>query len=35
VVVAGMLGVIINTLFRIIERRALHWHQSVRGDEVL
>jgi ABC-type nitrate/sulfonate/bicarbonate transport system permease component len=35
VVVAGMLGVIINTLFRIIERRALHWHQSVRGEEVL
>jgi ABC-type nitrate/sulfonate/bicarbonate transport system permease component len=35
VVVAGMLGVAINGVFRLIERRALHWHQSVRGDEVL
>jgi ABC-type nitrate/sulfonate/bicarbonate transport system permease component len=35
VVVAGVLGVIINLVFRFIERRALHWHQSVRGEEVL
>jgi ABC-type nitrate/sulfonate/bicarbonate transport system permease component len=35
VVVAGALGVIINLVFRFIERRALHWHQSVRGEEVL
>jgi ABC-type nitrate/sulfonate/bicarbonate transport system permease component len=35
VVVAGVLGIIINTVFRIVERRALHWHQSVRGEEVL
>jgi ABC-type nitrate/sulfonate/bicarbonate transport system permease component len=35
VVVAGLLGVVINSVFRLIERRALHWHQSVRGEEVL
>jgi len=35
VVVAGVLGVAINGVFRLIERRALHWHQSVRGEEVL
>jgi ABC-type nitrate/sulfonate/bicarbonate transport system permease component len=35
VVVAGVLGVIINLVFRFVERRALHWHQSVRGEEVL
>ncbi len=35
VVVAGLLGVAINASFRIIERRALHWHQSVRGEEIL
>lgn len=35
VVVAGVLGLIINLVFRAIERRALSWHQSVRGEEVL
>jgi ABC-type nitrate/sulfonate/bicarbonate transport system permease component len=35
VVVAGMLGVIINAIFRLVERRALYWHQSIRGEEVL
>jgi ABC-type nitrate/sulfonate/bicarbonate transport system permease component len=35
VVVAGLLGVAINAVFRIVERRALHWHQSVRGEQVL
>jgi ABC-type nitrate/sulfonate/bicarbonate transport system permease component len=35
VVVAGLLGVTINAVFRRVERRALHWHQSVRGEEVL
>ena len=35
VIVAGVLGVIINLAFRTIEHRALHWHQSVRGEEVL
>jgi ABC-type nitrate/sulfonate/bicarbonate transport system permease component len=34
VVVAGLLGVAINAIFRVIERRALHWHQSVRAEEV-
>lgn len=35
VIVTGLLGLIINLVFRAIERRALHWHQSVRGEEVL
>lgn len=35
VVVAGVLGVSINGAFRFVERRALHWHQSIRGEEVL
>jgi len=35
VVVAGMLGIITNIAFRALERRTLHWHQSVRGEEVL
>jgi len=35
VVVTGMLGLILNLLFRLIERRSLAWHQSVRGEEVL
>lgn len=35
VIVTGLLGLAINLVFRAIERRTLHWHQSVRGDEVL
>lgn len=35
VVVTGVLGLIINLVFRAIERRTLAWHQSVRGEEVL
>ena len=35
VIVAGVLGLLINLVFRAIERRALSWHQSVRGEEVL
>ena len=35
VVVTGLLGLIVNIIFRLIERRALRWHQSVRGEEVL
>lgn len=35
VVVTGVLGLIINLVFRAIERRTLSWHQSVRGEEVL
>lgn len=35
VVVTGVLGLIINLVFRAIERRTLSWHQSVRGDDVL
>lgn len=35
VVVAGVLGLAVNLVFRLIERRSLSWHQSVRGEEVL
>ncbi|MDY0829806.1 ABC transporter permease [Microbacterium sp. BG28] len=35
VIVTGLLGLIINLVFRVLERRALAWHQSVRGEEVL
>jgi len=35
IVVTGVLGLIINLVFRVIERRTLSWHQSVRGEEVL
>lgn len=32
IVVTGLLGVLINLGARTIERRALRWHQSVRGE---
>lgn len=32
VIVTGVLGLLINIVFRAVERRALAWHQSVRGD---
>ncbi|HYP72708.1 MAG TPA: ABC transporter permease subunit [Microbacterium sp.] len=35
VVVTGVLGLVINLVFRLIERLTLSWHQSVRGEEVL
>lgn len=35
VVVTGLLGLLVNLVFRLIERRSLAWHQSVRGEEVL
>lgn len=35
VVVTGLLGLAVNMVFRLIERRSLSWHQSVRGEEVL
>jgi ABC-type nitrate/sulfonate/bicarbonate transport system permease component len=35
VIVTGVLGLIINIGFRAIERRALSWHQSVRGEDTL
>lgn len=34
VVVTGVLGLLVNLVFRFIERRSLGWHQSVRGEEV-
>ncbi|MEH1031412.1 ABC transporter permease [Micromonospora profundi] len=35
VVVTGLLGLLVNLVFRFVERRVLSWHQSVRGEEVL
>ena len=35
VIVTGLLGLVINLVFRLIERRTLSWHQSVRGEDVL
>lgn len=35
VIVTGLLGLVINIVFRAIERRFLSWHQSVRGEDVL
>ena len=35
VIVTGVLGLLINLVFRAIERRTLSWHQSVRGEDVL
>ena len=34
VVVTGLLGLLVNLVFRFIERRSLSWHQSVRGEQV-
>ncbi|MFC0529029.1 ABC transporter permease [Phytohabitans kaempferiae] len=35
VAVTGLLGVLINVGVRLLERRVLSWHQSVRGEVVL
>lgn len=35
VVAAGALALIINLLVRVVERRGLAWHESVRGEVVL
>ena len=35
VVVTGLVGLLINVVFRFVERRVLVWHQSVRGEESL
>ncbi|SFL42529.1 ABC transporter permease [Geodermatophilus ruber] len=35
VVVTGLVGVVVNLLFRFIERRALSWHPSQRGEVAL
>jgi ABC-type nitrate/sulfonate/bicarbonate transport system permease component len=35
VVVTGLIGLLINVIFGVIERRSLSWHQSVRGEVVL
>ncbi len=34
VITTGLLGLGVNIVFRMIERRALSWHQSVRGEAV-
>ncbi|MGX1613172.1 ABC transporter permease [Micromonospora chalcea] len=33
VVVTGVLGLLVNLVFRFVERRSLAWHQSVLADE--
>lgn len=33
VIVTGILGLIVNLIFGAVERRALFWHQSVRGED--
>jgi ABC-type nitrate/sulfonate/bicarbonate transport system permease component len=33
VVLTGLLGLLVNVVFRFVERRSLAWHQSVRGEE--
>ncbi len=33
VIVTGILGLIVNIIFGAIERKALFWHQSVRGED--
>ncbi|WFE27392.1 ABC transporter permease [Solwaraspora sp. WMMD791] len=35
VVVTGLLGVAINLVARAVERRALSWHQSMRGEVIV
>jgi ABC-type nitrate/sulfonate/bicarbonate transport system permease component len=35
VVVTGILGVVVNVVFRFVERRALSWHPSQRGELVV
>ncbi|MEV7423340.1 ABC transporter permease [Streptomyces sp. NBC_01429] len=35
VVVTGLVGLLINLGARLVERRALFWHQSVRGEAAL
>jgi ABC-type nitrate/sulfonate/bicarbonate transport system permease component len=32
IVVTGLLGVLVNVAARLVERRVLRWHQSVRGE---
>jgi ABC-type nitrate/sulfonate/bicarbonate transport system permease component len=32
VITAGVMGVLINQLSRLVQRKTLHWHQSVRGE---
>jgi ABC-type nitrate/sulfonate/bicarbonate transport system permease component len=33
VVVTGLLGLVVNLVFRFVERRSLSWHQSVRAEQ--
>ena len=32
VIVTGVLGLLVNVLARVVERRALRWHPSIRGE---
>ncbi|PRI11206.1 ABC transporter permease [Leucobacter massiliensis] len=33
VIVTGLIGLVVNLIFGVVERRALFWHQSVRGED--
>lgn len=33
IITSGLLGIIINTLMRFVERKTLFWHESVRGGK--
>jgi ABC-type nitrate/sulfonate/bicarbonate transport system permease component len=35
IIVTGLLGLLVNIIFRAIERRVLRWHESVRNEEAL
>lgn len=35
VIVTGILGLLINTAFRAVERKSLAWHESVRAEELV
>lgn len=34
VIVTGLLGVVINILARVVERRVLHWHPAIRRESM-
>ncbi|SJN11743.1 Alkanesulfonates transport system permease protein [Leucobacter sp. 7(1)] len=33
VIATGLIGLLVNLIFGVVERRALFWHQSVRGED--
>ena len=35
VLATGLIGVVINALMRLIEKKTLSWHSSVRSEVIL